>query len=208
MWVITISYKEKKDFNADLDNYLSQRRGESNSFFPKVNNFFSKNESSKVPSINETSSTVYEDNSGRKGRFLFIFNRRSKTADKMDEEIEVHEKEFSQVEKQELESLSEEVREIDNEETLLDVEKQSAIARFFSMFFHKKNKSIDDFEEISEDQVNAAVQEDTLKDETRIVLKALHKWISRLPPEQIEAFRRSPDFEMYKDLLEKYGLVR
>ncbi len=207
VWVISIAYKNKKDFNADLDNYLSQRRGESKSFFSKVDSFFPKSASEKVPSVSSTSSTVYDDGSKKQKRFLFIFKRRSRTADKMEEEMEIHEKELTPEEKAELQSLEEEVREVDTEETLLEVEKQSAIARFFGMLFGKRGMN-DDFEEINEEQVESAVQEDTLKDETRVVLKALHKWISRLPPDQIEAFRRSQDFEMYKSLLEKYGLVK
>jgi len=209
VWVITISYKDRKEFNNDLDNYLSRRRGEEPSFFKKVDEMFSKKNNSSIPELKPNRSTVYDDGSVREKKFLFFFKRKTRTAELMDEELQAHSEELTPVEKEELKSLEREVDSIEDEEMMLEVEKKSAIALFFGKLFGRRNKpKEDDFEDIDEDQIQAAVQEDTLKDETRVVLKALHKWISRLPPDQIEAFRRSQDFAMYKELLEKYGLVR
>jgi len=40
------------------------------------------------------------------------------------------------------------------------------------------------------------------------VLKVTHKWIEKLPPAKIKEFKESSDFLMYKDILEKYGLIK
>ena len=47
-----------------------------------------------------------------------------------------------------------------------------------------------------------------LKEDTRHVLKSIHKWLSKLSPEHIDSFRRSPDFIKYKEILEEYDLIK
>lgn len=80
---------------------------------------------------------------------------------------------------------------------------------FFSWLFGS-NKPVE--EDIDSEVLSSTVQEESehekLIDQTRTVLKDLHKWLSKLPPEQVDAFKRSPDFERYKELLDKYGLIR
>ncbi len=46
------------------------------------------------------------------------------------------------------------------------------------------------------------------EEEVRKTLKTIHKWLERLPMEEKQAFRRSPDFQEYKTLLEKYGVAK
>jgi uncharacterized protein with von Willebrand factor type A (vWA) domain len=202
--------KNQKDFNTELDTYLSKRKGNySPSFFKRVDDMFSKTFDDKLPRINETSTTVYGDTSKKRSWFS-SFSRKKKTSDLMEEEIIAHESELSPSKKAELEELEHEVEDIEEESEVLETQKQTILGRFFASLFAKKQKDLDDeFDaEVDESQVRSALQEDPLKDETRIVLKSLHKWISRLPPDQIEAFKRSPDFEQYKDLLDRYGLIR
>ncbi len=46
------------------------------------------------------------------------------------------------------------------------------------------------------------------EEEVRKTLKTIHKWLERLPMEEKQAFRRSPDFQEYKALLEKYSIAK
>lgn len=207
-WVIIIS-KNKREFNADLDNYISRRNGENVSFFKKVDDVFSRNSSSKVPKMKYNETTIYDDGTKKNKNWFSIFSRKRKTSDIMEEEIQEHSAELSAEEKTELENMETEVSHIENEEEDLERAKGNVVSRFFASIFKKRSRVIeDDFDEVSEEHIQKAVQEDTLKDETRIVLKSMHKWLSRLPPDQIDAFRRSPEFEMYKELLGKYGLIK
>lgn len=52
-----------------------------------------------------------------------------------------------------------------------------------------------------------AIEED-LKELTKQVLKRLHEWLKKLPPEAKQEFKNSQDFELYKKLLREYGLVK
>lgn len=83
------------------------------------------------------------------------------------------------------------------------------IARFFNKLFgsSKVPELEDDFDD--EPIIPQKSQEDlAIEEETREVLRLLHKWLSRLPPEQIYAFRRSEEFERYKTLLQHYGVAK
>lgn len=203
--------KNQKDFNTDLDTYLSKRKGTyAPSFFKRVDDIFNKSSDDSVPNMNETSTTVYGETSGKRSWFPFFSMKRKKTSDLMEEEIVEHKAELDPVQENNLENMEDEVKNIEEETEILESEKQNVVSRFFSTLFGKRKSSLDDeFEvEVDPSQVEAAVQQDSLKDETRIVLKSLHKWISRLPPDQIDAFKRSPEFEQYKELLDRYGLIR
>lgn len=201
--------KSKREFNADLDNYLSRRNGQNVSFFKKVDTMFSKDNSSKIPKMSYNETTVYDDGTKKNKNWFSIFSRKRKTSDIMEEEIQEHTSELSAEEEMQLREMETEVAHIENEEEDLERAKGNVVSRFFASLFQKRSRVIeDDFEDVSEEQIEKAVQQDTLKDETRIVLKSMHKWLSRLPPDQIDAFRRSPEFGMYKELLGKYGLIK
>ena len=39
-------------------------------------------------------------------------------------------------------------------------------------------------------------------------IKILHKWLEKLPPEKINQFKRSEDFQKYKESLDRLGLIK
>ena len=47
-----------------------------------------------------------------------------------------------------------------------------------------------------------------LDEDVKEVLKRLHIWIERLPNREMREFKISEDFELYKALLKKYGLIK
>lgn len=109
--------------------------------------------------------------------------------------------------KEEVYELEDELEEVDHEVEELEEKRESLIKRFFSLF--RSNHVSDDEEESEfEEPATDVDPSEVLKSETRQTLKIIHKWISRLPPEQIDAFKRSPDFARYKDLLDKYNLLK
>lgn len=158
-----------------------------------------------------TSSTVYEDDNKKVSFFGFLFKKKSATAEFMEEEIQEAQIADPQM-YEELESMEEEVESIDEEMQSLETKKQSVLSQFFKSLFGSSRKSIDedDIEEISQEDIDASVaqRESLVEEETKEVLKAMHKWLSKLPPEQIEAFRRSEDFDRYKALLQHYGVAK
>ena len=203
--------KRKNDFNSDLGSYLDKRRGTSStSFFKKVDAMIpKKKQRDSVPNVSMTSATVYGEE--KKSFWSSLVTRKARrTSDVLEEEIE--EANIPVKSKQELHDVAEEIDDIEAAEDELEVRRQGLLARFFAnLFSSKQNKnSTDDFDEDLQ-EVNTGVAVDDarlLKEQTAQVLKSLHRWLSKLPPEQIDAFRRSPEFEDYKDLLNKYGLVK
>lgn len=202
--------RKQRDFNSDMDAYLDKRKGNAGtSFFKKVDALLNSNKTSEegVPNIDVTSSTVYGE---KKSVWKNIFSRpKRSTADVLEEEIQ--EAHIKGPEQEELEEIAHEIDDIEDAEDSLEEKRENLLTRFFSTLFgRKKAEPSQEVEEISQEQIQQTVtqEEDALREETKQVLKNIHKWLSKLPPEQIDAFRRSPDFEQYKDVLERYGLVK
>lgn len=68
-------------------------------------------------------------------------------------------------------------------------------------WFGKKKE--DDYETIE-----TAPAQPVLDEEVKEVLKITFKWLKQMDPEQIEEIKASPDFEKYKRVLDKYGLIK
>ena len=177
--------------------YLDRRLqgSSSTSFFKKVDSLIPRRStSSRVPRVDDNSSTVYEDGRSRKSFFWFLSFKSNKVSEAELEEIE-----------EELEDVDEEVEELE------DV-REGLLTRFFRILRGGNRRSVYDDEDGDIDPSVVASQmgesREALENETRAVLKLIHKWLGKLPPEQITAFRRSPDFNRYKDLLDKYGLIK
>ncbi len=71
-------------------------------------------------------------------------------------------------------------------------------------WFSKKKEHDDDY-----DMAEAAMPAQPVLDEdTKEVLKITFKWLKMMPPETVEEIKNSPDFEKYKAVLGKYGLIK
>lgn len=77
---------------------------------------------------------------------------------------------------------------------------QPAPTKVKSMGWFNKHKE-EDYEEI-------APSTPVLDEDVRDVLKITFKWLKQMDPEQIEQIKRSQDFEKYKQVLDKYGLIK
>lgn len=207
--------KKQRDFNDDMGAYLANRNSrsdsESGSFFKKVDSLIPikkvfSSSSQDVPALsNAIESTVYEQDEKPSffSRIIAIFSSSSSPKD-LEEEID----DLPEDIQEEIHEIEDELEEVDHEVEELEDKRESLIKRFFSIFRSNKIESEEpegDFEHSDAVELDPA---EVLKAETRQTLKIIHKWISRLPPEQIDAFKRSPDFDRYKELLEKYNLLK
>lgn len=214
--MVVIITRKQRDFNFEMGAYLDKRTQgnseSSGSFFKKVDSLiprFKRTVDSSVPDeVDVTESTVYERKK-RRSFFSLLFSSSPRQVDDLEEDElleEVHE-EVGETE-QELHELEGEVEEIEDYQ-------ESVIKKFFTLLRlgRRKKSSNDEYaDEIPQEMVDKAMGKDAKREalyaETRAVLKLTHKWISKLSPDQIDAFKRSSDFERYKNLLDEYGLTK
>lgn len=203
--------RRQKNFNDDMGAYLERIKSssdDSTNFFKRVDSLIPKRSkrTESVPEVDDLNSTVV--NGSKKTFWLWtLFSSKNNSFE--DEDIEVLPDDV----KEEAYDLEEEIEEIDSEVEDLEDARDSLFSRLLSLFTFSKKTNQDDYsEDISPDLVAKTLSEsqrnEDLINETRVVLKSLHRWLSKLSPEQIDSFKRSPDFHRYKDLLDKYGLIK
>lgn len=199
--------------NDDIGSYLERRHSGdssgSSSFFKRVESLIpSRAGSESVPDMHDTEATVYDKPKKKRFSLLSIFSRGSRDP----KEYEEGDEELDESDREGLQELEHEIDDVEQQSEELEEKRSGLFSRLFS-FLNFGGRSRGEYEEdIPEDQVKeqlkAQEEKDSLYKETRETLKILHKWINRLPPQQIEAFKRSPDFQKYKELLDKYNLIK
>ena len=98
----------------------------------------------------------------------------------------------------------EEIKEIRDEEAELIEEREGLLKRFFRKINVFKRRPMETVEIPAEE-----IEEESVLDEDVIdVLKVMHKWLEQLTPSKRRSFKASKDFQMYKAVLEKYGLIK
>lgn len=203
---------KKSDFDKDFDDYLNHRinKGSNNNFFFRTVDSLIPKKTKNKDVLNEKDSDemIQYKNKKDAGFLSKIFKRfYSKNKNEFDDDIDNLDSDI----KEEVEEIEEEVEEIDEVVEELEDKRDSLLRRMFKRLFGIRDYDVEDEEgNIDADVVNQTIKnsQEELKEDTRIVLKSLHKWLSKLPPEHIESFRRSPDFMRYKELLEKYDLIK
>lgn len=198
-----------KDFNKDLMGYIRRRRAMEKKGF-KIRLPSSQKKKEQVPVMAPGEIKVEYKQQGFLSK-LFSFRRSMiKEAERsedltpeemaklrsMEDEIEETEKEI--VEKEE------EVKEIKQEEEELIQKRESLLTGFFNKINIFKRRPMESVE-VAEEEV---VKKPALDPQVVGVLKNLHKWLNELPPSKKKEFKNSSDFKDYKEVLEKYGLVR
>ncbi len=71
-------------------------------------------------------------------------------------------------------------------------------------WFSSKKKEDDDYDMAEA----AAPAQPVIDEEVKEVLKITFKWLKMMDPETVEEIKNSPDFEKYKAVLGKYGLIK
>ncbi|MBU1198215.1 MAG: hypothetical protein KKF46_07390 [Nanoarchaeota archaeon] len=204
-----------KDFNKSLGNYIDKRRsyeGGSGKLFSfkfglKKNK---RADEEVVPEIGPSEVHVEYKQPGFLSRlFKFrrgLINEAVESEDltpaemaklrSMEDDIEDTEKEIMEKEH--------EIRELRDDEEDLVEKREGILTTFFSkinIFSRRPTETV----EIHDDEY---IDEPALDEDVVEVLKAMHKWIEQLTPAKKRSFKASKDFQLYKAVLEKYGLIR
>lgn len=206
--------KIAKDFNKELVSYIEKRRAREKEpgtgFSLKMPFKKRKRLDEEVPNIEPTQVHVEYKKPGFLSK-LFSFRRglikeaaqgeelTPKEMAKlraMEDEIEDTEKEI--VEKEE------EMKEIKEEEAELIEKREGLLTKFFGRMNIFKRRSMDTVE-ISEEEY---IEEPAIGEDIAEVFKILHKWLEQLTPAKKRSFKASSDFQKYKEVLTKYGLVK
>ena len=174
-----------EDFNKDMDSYIQKKRnGITNFSIPKSKVF-----------------TNEKIENAKKSLGLFnVFRRRMPSDEEFEQKIKKMEK------NQELETMEDNIEEIQEEEDEMEEKREGIVKRFLKLLRKPVKDNYSDEEEI----VHAAEMNKADKDieQLKNVIKITHKWLERLPPEQLNAFKRSEDFQRYKDALKQLELIK
>jgi hypothetical protein len=114
--------------------------------------------------------------------------------------------------KKALENMEEDIKEANMEEQEIDNKREGVLKKFFKKLNFSKG-SHDSRDENEDDLEDEGEQKDTdasgtTDDEMKDFLKMVHSYITRLPSEDLQDFKKSKDFELYTKVLEKYGLIK
>ena len=138
--------------------------------------------------VRSTDDGPMDEDSSSQNWFAGIFRKR--IPDKVEENL-------PEEQATELEEMEHEMKEVDDEVEELEEKREGILGRFLKKMRGEK--------EMPEDLEDATPEIDP---EVREVLKTLHKWLGKLSPGDLRAFKQSPDFAQYKALLEKYNLIK
>ncbi|MCF7866591.1 hypothetical protein K9M18_04130 [Candidatus Woesearchaeota archaeon] len=123
-----------------------------------------------------------------------------------DDEVQAKQAARVAAKEREMEVMEEEIEEIHETEDVLETHREGIVYRFLKVLRLTGRKEYVDDEDLEEAIVEQRVieTEEMFKD----TLKSLHKWLEELPPDKMEQFKRSEDFEKYKAALRKVGLIK
>lgn len=171
-----------KEFNRDMEKYLSKRR-ELN-----LDLFKPKRETNKW----EKKESWWQS--------LFKNNSKSKLTPIEKAQLRQVEDEIVMIDNMEEYANEEEVE-------VLEQERESLMQKFFGLFrlFERKHDLEEKAEQINyvEEQVIPSIDADVKQ-----VLKIAHKWLEKLPMKEKRNFRESDDFKQYKAILERYEVAK
>ena len=182
-----------------MDEYISRIRTQQPKSEAKPRKKVQVTPHEKVPEISEEEIYIeYEQPGGFTGWLSSIFRSQPKSIPQ--EEVQ---EDLTPEEMEKLEHMEDEIEEIDEDIEELEEKREGLVARFLQsmrLFRHKSPPLTDD--EILEDVVPV------IDEDVKETLKTLHKWLEKLPNNELRAFRVSDDFQSYKAILEKYGLIK
>lgn len=182
----------KFDFNDDLDDYIEQRKEDASPFERAV---------SKVKGKFQPVDKIIEEKPRKKRRqYSFIssiFRRRIPSEEEIEEELGT----LSPQEKKELKQEEEKIEDAEELDEELEAQRESMITRFLRKLRIYRRAQEEDYEEDLQ-------EEPVVDEEMKELLKVLHKWLEQLPYDKKEQFKRSEDFQKYKETLRRYNLIK
>ncbi|MCF7871689.1 hypothetical protein K9L97_01525 [Candidatus Woesearchaeota archaeon] len=123
-----------------------------------------------------------------------------------DEEIEMRAREREVENVRELENMQDDVEDIQAAEDAMELEREGIFKRFLKLLRLGGRSDFPEEEEVLESvaEQKALELEESFKD----TVKMLHKWLEMLPAEKMDQFKRSDDFQRYKEVLKKLGMIK
>lgn len=182
-----------------MDRYIGGlRKKDSASFISKLKFLGSSDE--QVPAISDTEVHIeYKEPSFFKKLLRW---RRKQKLDEIEEDLDENEKiELEEIEG-ELEAIEDEETEFEEMEEELEKRREGLMTRMLQKIAIFRSRKAEDFGE--EDFEEKPVIEEEVKE----ALKIAHTWLGHLSPIKTKAFKNSDDFQKYKEILLKYGLVK
>jgi len=200
-----------KEFNKELAGYIGKKRVRKGLFGFVSKPGYQKPKSEKKASDMASGVEVEYKKPGLLSK-LFSFRRglikeAEKTEDLSPEEmakLKGMEDEIEETEEKIMEK-EEEVKDIKQEEEGLVEKRESMLTKFFSKVNFLKSKRMEPDRPESEESED---EEPVLDQDVIEVIKIGHRWLNELPPGKKRSFKASDDFQKYKAVLEKYGLVK
>lgn len=196
-----------------MNSYISGVRRKESGVFHNISKKFSK-----MAKVFKAKETVPVDLSEHKihveehkpGFFQRLF--KGKTVKEQEEIEETMEKGPEKV-KEKMEEAVDEYETLEEVEHHVEEKKEGMISRFMGVF--KSKPKMEESEDVPAEQVQRVMSgkpahsssEDSREDLKKVSKIAL-SLIKKLPYDEQEAFKRSPEFSEYKKILDKHGLVK
>jgi hypothetical protein len=110
----------------------------------------------------------------------------------------------------ELEDIEHDIEVIEEEEEDLEEVREGLMTKFFKLLRGSPSEQEEQsFEEEVPDGVEEEEEVDVVeREKVKELVKIQHKWIQELGTKDLSRFRRSPDFERYKELLQELGFAK
>ena len=170
---------DKREFNKDLVSYIKKKRNKP------------RRARKAAPKAKEMD-MYYEEK--RPSIWSQLFSKRVEAKMPKEKVAEIHEIE------EEIEETDQEIQEAEEIEKSAEVRKERLLTRLFRRMKGREREKTE-FPEEPE-----AVPQ--LDEDVKEILKITFNWINKLPKSKLQEFKSSEDFEKYKLILMKYGLVK
>lgn len=179
------------------------RKKDSASFISKLK--FLGGSDEQVPEISDTKVHIeYKEPSFF--RKLLRWRRKQKLGE-IEEGLDEDEKIKLEEIEGELEAIEDEETELEEMEEELEERREGLMTRMFQKIAFFRSRKAEDFgEEDFEDE--DFEEKPVIEEEVKEALRIAHTWLGHLSPIKTKAFKNSDDFQKYKEILLKYGLVK
>lgn len=178
----------QKSFNREMDSYLSDRVKP-----------LELDSSTKKKKSQDEKAEVHKEKIPFYQRIIRYFHT-DKKGEIVEEEIDVGVKDEEIAEVEEMDKDFEDFE----EEVVIKTKRKGVIERIFSFIL----PGIEDDIREEEFETVASSEQFELPDDLKEALKIQNKWLKKLDPEIISEFKSSEDYDNYKIILQKYGLIK
>lgn len=102
----------------------------------------------------------------------------------------------------------ESIQESEFEKTTEEYEEPEKKLSLFSRIFRFNRVKEENFEEDYDDYQEENLEEQLGFEDYKEAIKILHKWVEKLPENDLKKFKSSSDFDKYKKALKKLGMIK